>query len=154
MGRVFLFAPWHSNKLCVFQTIKFYSSLHGNKARTEVLLLPITRARLIYLSLGWYILPDISAKPEYRIGYLLLIKYRLSAITLHSILFRASTSVLVLICLVWLVFAIIFLWRRTTEAFRVKSSEKYRQNLVVYELYIGIGLTSHIDRALSFTHIL
>ena len=37
-------------------------------------------------------------------------------------------------------FAIIFLRRRISEAFRVESSEKYRQNLVVYELYIGIGL--------------
>ena len=44
------------------------------------------------------------------------------------------------ISLVWLVFAIIFLWRRIREAFQVKSSEKYRQNLVVYELYISIGL--------------
>ena len=45
-----------------------------------------------------------------------------------------------LICLVWLVFAIIFLRRRISEAFHVKLSEKYRQNLVVYELYISIGL--------------
>ena len=37
-------------------------------------------------------------------------------------------------------FAIIFLWRRISEAFHVKLSEKYRQNLVVYELYISIGL--------------
>ena len=31
------------------------------------------------------------------------------------------------------------LWGRISEAFSVKLSEKYRQNLVVYEVYIGIG---------------
>ena len=49
------------------------------------------------------------------------------------------------ICLVRLKFAIIFLWKRISEAFRFKSSEKYRQNLVVYELYISIGLKKVIS---------
>ena len=62
--------------------MRFYTSLYENKARTEVLLLPITRARLIHLSLSWYILVDVGAKPVYRISYLLLIKFRLSAIAL------------------------------------------------------------------------
>ena len=57
------------------------------------------------------------------------------------------------ICLVWLVFAIIFLWRRISEAFHVKSSEKYRQNLVVYELYISIGLKkSYRSSSIFYPH--
>ena len=49
---IFTIKLWRSNKLNFFQIIKFYSSLYGNKARTEFLLLPVTRARLIYLSLS------------------------------------------------------------------------------------------------------
>ena len=57
------------------------------------------------------------------------------------------------ICLVWLVFAIIFLWRRISEAFQVKSSEKYRQNLVIYELYISIGLKkSYRSSSIFYPH--
>ena len=50
-------------------------------------------------------------------------------------------------------FAIIFLWRRIREAFHVKSSEKYRQNLVVYELYISIGLKkSYRSSSIFYPH--
>ena len=44
-------------------------------------------------------------------------------------------------------------WRRISEAFHVKSSEKYRQNLVVYELYISIGLKkSYRSSSIFYPH--
>ena len=42
------------------------------------------------------------------------------------------------------------LWRRISEAFSVKLSEKYRQNLVVYEVYIGIGLKKSYRSSSSY----
>ena len=78
-------------------------------------------------------------KSVYRISYLLPIKYWLSAITLNCLFFRASTSVLAF-CLLSMTCVCSSLWRRINEAFSVKLSEKYRQILVVYEVYIGIGL--------------
>ena len=60
---MFLFARWHANKLCLFQMLKFYGLLAGNNARTEVLPLAITGARLIYRSADIYgALADIRAK--------------------------------------------------------------------------------------------
>ena len=37
-------------------------------------------------------------------------------------------------------FAVVFLWRRVSEVVSVKLNGKYRQNLVVDELYVCIGL--------------
>ena len=42
------------------------------------------------------------------------------------------------------------LWRRISEAFSVKLGEKYRQNLVVYEVYIGIGLKKSYRSSSSY----
>ena len=42
------------------------------------------------------------------------------------------------------------LWRRISEAFSVKLSEKYRQNLVVYEVYISIGLKKSYRSSSSY----
>ena len=57
---------------CLSQMIGFYGFLAGNKGRTEVLPLAITRAQPLYRS------ADIKAKLMYRIGYLPPIKYRVS----------------------------------------------------------------------------
>ena len=84
----FLFVRWRANNFCFFQTVGFYRLLVGNKPRTKVLQLLITRARPTYWS------ADIRAKSIYRISYLPPIKYRLGAITLNSLFFRASTSTL------------------------------------------------------------
>ena len=54
------------------------------------------------------------------------------------------------IWLVLLAFAVVFRWRRISEAFSVKLSEKYRPNLVVYELYIGIGLNTSYRLSSSY----
>ena len=59
--------------------IGFYSLLAGNKARTQVLPLHITRARSIYWSADMS--ADLRAKPVYHFGSLPPIKYQLSAIT-------------------------------------------------------------------------
>ena len=45
-----LFVRWRAKNLCLFQMIGFYGLLAGNKACTEVLPLPNTRARPIYWS--------------------------------------------------------------------------------------------------------
>ena len=42
------------------------------------------------------------------------------------------------------------LWSRISEAFSVKLSEKYRQNLVVHEVYIGIGLKKSYRSSSSY----
>ena len=49
--------------------IGFYDLLAENRARTEVLPLPITRAQPIHLVCR-YILGDLRAKPVYRTGSL------------------------------------------------------------------------------------
>ena len=72
------------------------------------------------------------ATPVYHVGSLPPIKYRLSAITLNSLFLEQARALLRSICLVWLVFEIVFLWRRIIEAlFSVKFSEKYWQNVVI-----------------------
>ena len=47
-------------------------------------------------------------------------------------------------------FAIVFLWRKISEAFSVKLNEKYGQNLVVYELYISIGRKKSYQSSSSY----
>ena len=73
--------------------IGFYGLLAKNRARTEVLPLPITRARPIHL-VCLYISADLRAKPVYRIGSLPPIKYRLSAITLNSLFLEQVRTLL------------------------------------------------------------
>ena len=79
---------WHADKLCLFHIIGFYGFLAGNKVRTKVLPLLITRARTIYWS------ANLRAKLVHCIGSLPPIKYQLSAINLHSLFFRASMTTL------------------------------------------------------------
>ena len=42
------------------------------------------------------------------------------------------------------------MWRRISEAFSVKLSEKYRQNLVDYEIYISISLKKLYRSSFSY----
>ena len=74
--------------------IGFDGLLAGNKARTEVLPLPITRARLIYWS------ADMRVKSIHRIAYLPLIKYRRSTITLNYLFLEQAQELLCSLCLV------------------------------------------------------
>ena len=98
-ARIAFFVCWRSNKLYLFQMIGFCGLLAENRARTEVLPLPITRARPIHLVCR-YILGDLRAKPVYRIGSPPPIKYRLSAITLNSLFLEQARALLRSICLV------------------------------------------------------
>ena len=79
--------------------IEFCGLLAENRARTEVLPLPITRARPIHLVCR-YISADLMAKPVYHVGSLPPIKYRLSAITLNSLFLEQARALLRSICLV------------------------------------------------------
>ena len=74
-----MFVRWRANKLRLFQMIRFYSLLAGNKARTQVLPLHFTRARSIYWSADMS--ADLRDKPVYHFGSLPPIKHQLSAIT-------------------------------------------------------------------------
>ena len=81
--------------------LKFYGLLAGNIARSKVLLLAITRTRLIYRSADIYwALADIRAKLVYRIGYLLPIKYRISLLPLTDYFLELARALLHSMCLV------------------------------------------------------